>query len=426
MTKKLEIQYVEIRTLKSADYNPRKISTEPLKQLTESISRFGMVDPLIVNSAPNRQNVVIGGHMRLKAAKALKHEFIPVVYVHIEDIEREKELNIRLNKNTGEWDINKLKEFPTDFLLDIGFTDLDLKSFWQDDLEVTEESFDVEKELKKIKEPKTKLGDLILLGEHRLICGDSTDPNVLKRLLSEEKASMIYSDPVYNIKIDYNGGIGGKQNYGGNVNDTRTYDEYKEFIRKSLECALSVSDKDIHVFYWCDQTYIGLFQDLYRKYGIENKRVCMWVKNSQNPTPGVAFNKCYEPCVYGVRGRPYLSDTQNLNEIINKETTTGNALLEELSDIWAVKRLSGKDYEHATSKPPKLHEKSIKRCTKPGDIILDSFSGSASTLIAGEHLERKVYAVELEPAFCDLAIKRFEALTGKKARIVKVDEEAKN
>ncbi len=136
----------------------------------------------------------------------------------------------------------------------------------------------------------------------------------------------------------------------------------------------------------------------------------MWLKNSQNPVPGVAFNKCYEPCTYGLIGKPYIApNLQNLNEVLNKEMTTGNSLLEETLDhldIWMTKRLSGKDYEHATSKPPKLHSKAIRRCSKPGDIILDSFSGSASTMIAAEQLKRRVYALELESVFCDLAMRQ--------------------
>jgi DNA modification methylase len=106
---------------------------------------------------------------------------------------------------------------------------------------------------------------------------------------------------------------------------------------------------------------------------------------------------------------------------------TGNNLVEEINNqtnIWAEKRLSSKDYQHATSKPTSLHERAIRRCTKPNDIILDSFSGSGSTLIAGEQLKRRVYAVELEPVFCDLTIKRFENLTGIKAKIIRDNEEA--
>lgn len=420
-TNNISIVYVPVCDLKPAEYNPRKISKESLAQLKESISRFELVDPVIVNGAPKRKNIVIGGHMRLRAAKELGHKTVPVVYVQIPSLKKEQELNLRLNRNTGEWDFEKLKFFEMDFLSDVGFSDIDLSNVWTENLETENDDFDEEKELMQIKEPKTKVGDLIQLGGHRLICGSSTDPKVLARLFGEERASMIYSDPPYNINIDYNGGIGGKQNYGGNVLDTRTDIEYKEFIAKTMIAALSVAKPDTHVFYWCDQIYIGLMQELYRELGIANKRVCLWLKNSQNPVPSVAFNKCYEPCVYGLRGKPYIAKSiQNLNEVLNKEITTGNNLIEETLDhldVWLVKRLSGKDYEHATSKPPKLHEKAIRRCTKPGEIILDSFSGSGSTMIAAEQLKRRVYAVELEPAFCDLAIKRYEKLTGNKAKV---------
>ena len=414
----IKVEYVAIHDLKPATYNPRKISNEALDQLKESIERFAVIDPLIVNGAPNRKNVVIGGHMRLRAAKALRHTSIPVVYVSIPDEKKEKELNLRLNKNTGEWDFEKLKSFEFGSLLDVGFDTDELNSIWTQHMEAEEEGFDVETELAEIKEPITRYGDLIQLGKHRLICGDCTKPDLLKRLFGNKQASMIYSDPPYNINLDYNKGIGGKKSYGGNVKDDRSYSEYREFIKHSLESALSVTHKDAHIFYWSDQTYIGLIQELYRSLGIQNKRVCLWIKNGQNPTPSVAFNKCYEPCTYGVRGKPYIAKAvSDLNEVMNKEVGTGNQSLDDISDIWIEKRLCGKEYEHATSKPPKLHEKAIRRCTKPNDIILDSFSGSASTLIAAEQLGRRVYAVELEPLFCDLAIKRFEQLTGIKAII---------
>jgi hypothetical protein len=156
-------------------------------------------------------------------------------------------------------------------------------------------------------------------------------------------------------------------------------------------------------------------QTLYTAHGIENKRVCLWVKNGHNPTPGVAFNKCYEPCTYGVCGKPYLGPEKGFTEIFNTDIGNGN---QSFDDIWTIKRLAKDDYAHATSKPPKLHETAILRCTKPGDIILDSFGGSGSTLIAGEMLQRRVFMVELEPVFCELIIRRFEKLTGIKAQIV--------
>ena len=231
---------------------------------------------------------------------------------------------------------------------------------------------------------------------------------------------MIYSDPIYNIDIDYNKGIGGEAQYGGNVQDKRSEDAYRDLIKKSMECALTVAQDDVHVFYWSDQKYIWLMQTLYAELGIENKRVCMWVKNGFNPTPKSAFNKCYEPCTYGVRGKPYLSKKKDITEILNKNVGNGNATLD---DIWAIKRMSGNNYQHATSKPIELHEKAILRCTKVNDIILDSFAGSGSTLIAAEQLGRRVYCVDLEPVFCDLITKRWEHLTGKKAKIIKHYEE---
>ena len=400
--------------------NPRIINSKQLADLTKSLKKFNLVEiPAI-----DKDGKILAGHQRLKVLQILgrgEEEIdVRVPNRKLTTKEAEKYL-ISSNALGGDWDLDKLKSFDLDLLLDVGFDKVDLSHLWDAELEVKDEDFDIEKELEQINKPKTKLGDLIHLGPHKLLCGDSTNPYNLKRLFGNERASMIYSDPVYNISIDYNKGIGGKQNYGGTVNDNKSEAEYRNLIKSSLENALAVSKKDTHIFYWSDQTYIWLIQELYRELGIINKRVCLWIKNGHNPTPGVAFNKVYEPCTYGVRGKPYIvPNIQNLNGVMNKEITTGNNLLEETLDhldVWLVKRLSSKDYEHATSKPPKLHEKAIRRCTRPGDIILDSFSGSASTLIAGEQLKRKVYAAELEPIFCDLAIKRYEKLTGIKAKI---------
>ena len=160
----------------------------------------------------------------------------------------------------------------------------------------------------------------------------------------------------------------------------------------------------------------------YRKLGIQNRRVCLWIKNGFNVTPQICFNKTYEPCTYGTLGKPYLNNSlQNLSEVMNPELGNGNSLVEDITkniDIWAEKRIPGSSYMHATQKPCQLAERAIRRCTKPNDIILDSFAGSGSTLIAGEQLKRRVYCVELEPVFCDLIIARFEKLTGIKARII--------
>lgn len=415
-----ETRQNKVNDLIPQEVNPRKISNKQMSDLKRSLKKFNLVEiPAI-----DYDGTILAGHQRIKALQLLGRgdELIDVRVPNRKLTEQEaKEYLIGSNKLGGDWDYDLLRSFDMDTLTFAGFDQVELAKFWDEDNQTKEDGFEVEKELKQIKEPITKLGDIIYLGKHKILCGDSTNKDNLSKLLGDERASMIYSDPVYNISIDYDGGIGGKKDYGGNVNDTRTYEEYKNFIKDSLIASLAVSDTNIHVFYYCDQIYIGLIQDVYRSLGIENKRVCLWLKNSQNPVPKVYCNKAYEPAVYGIRNKPYLAESiKDLNEVMNKEFTTGNDLISQVDDfieIWTAKRLSAKEYQHATSKPITLHEKAIKRCTKPNDIIIDSFLGSGSTLLAAEQLGRRVYGCELEPRFCDLIIKRYEALTGTKAII---------
>lgn len=418
--KKLQWHTVQkkVNDLIPQEVNPRIITDKQMSDLKKSLNKYNLVEIPAIDLTGK----ILAGHQRVRALQLLGRgeELIDVRIPNRKLTEKEsKQYLIASNALGGDWDFESLKSFNLDILLDTGFDTMQLAKFWDEEKEIKDDSFNIEKELKNIIVPKTKLGDIVLLGNHKIICGDSTRIETLNKLFREEKASMIYSDPVYNLRINYDSGIGGNNNYGGNVNDCRTFEEYKIFIKESLDCAISVSFPDTHIFYWCDQIYIGLIQEIYRILGINNKRVCLWLKNNQNPVPKVAFNKVYEPAVYGIRGNPYLNKSiNNLNEVMNKEFTTGNDLLTQVDsfiDVWTSKRLSAKDYEHATSKPPRLHEKAIKRCTKPGDIILDSFLGSGSTLLAGEQLDRRVYGCELEPRFCDLIVKRYEKFTNKKA-----------
>lgn len=412
MKQQLHVEYINTNLLNAAAYNPRSWDQKAISDLTESVKRFGLVDPIIVNNAPNRKNIVIGGHFRLKIAKDLGYTEVPVVYLNIPEEQKEKELNLRLNKNTGDWDYELLKAFNMDLLLDIGFDNEDLSSVWDEQLSVEDDSFDIDKEIKNIKVPQTKLGDVYKLGDHILICGDST-----KICPFPQKVAFIYCDPPYNIRLNYNKGVGNTSKYGGKTNDNKSQIEFKAFLKQTIENALSSSKHDAHVFYWCDENHIGLLQELYLELGIDPQRVCLWIKNNQNPTPQLAFNKLYEACVYGTIGKPYLSPSvKNLNEVLNKEIGTGNRLPDDILDlfnIWLAKRIPGNEYEHPTQKPPSLHEKALRRCTRVGDTVLDLFGGSGSTLIACEQLKRKAILVEIEPVFCDLIIKRFEKLTGK-------------
>lgn len=415
----LAVQQVPIATLRRAEYNPRKHSSEQFKQLKTSMSRFGFQEPIIINMAKGREGVIISGHFRTEVAEALNYTEVPAVLVNIPDIKKERELNLRMNANVGSWDIDLLKKFDIEVLMDVGFDDSTLSAIWDDALATEDDDFDVERAVRQIESPQTKPGDLIALGSHRLLCADGTDLAAVKRLVGRDLVSMVDLDPPYNIDLDYSKGISTDGKYGGSTNDRKSEPEYRAFLQSLLANGLAVAQPDCHVFCYCDESYIGMLQGLYPELGISPKRVCLWVKNNLNMTPQIAFNKAYEPCIYGVRGRPYLSPkSKNLTEILNKEVAVGNRSIDDILDIfniWLAKRDPAVDYEHPTQKPPTLHEKALRRCTKPGDIVLDLTAGSGSLMVACEQLKRRAFMCEIEPIFCDVIVARFESLTGQKA-----------
>lgn len=413
---------VKTADLVPASYNPRKISVKEREELTKSIEQFGRVEPVIVNTG-SRSNCVIGGHQRIKIYVDLGILEIEAKVPSRELTEdEEKELNLRLNKNQGSWDEELLKGFDIDMLLGVGFEDYELQSIF-DDIEVIDDEFDLEKAIKETITPKVSLGEIWQLGNHRLLVGSSTDKEAVARLMANDTADIVYCDAPYNIGLDYSKGMGNKEKYGGSYSakdDSKKDIDYKKFIDESMTTALSFAKKDAHVFYWCDATNIGLIQSLYEQHSVNSRRVCMWIKNNQNPTPQIAFNKVYEPCVYGTVGKPYLNTSlQNTNEVLNQEVTSGNQLHDEITemiDIWIVKRDNAQEYKHPTQKPVTLNEKPLKRCSAPGAIIFSGFAGSGSDLIACEQLQRKWRGVEIDLIFATIIIDRWEKFTNLKAK----------
>ena len=243
----LKVVYLLISEIIAAIYNPRIWDEAAMEQLMKSITLFGMIDPLIVNIAENRKYTLVGGHMRIEALKRLGWTEVPCVFVDIPDESRERELNLRLNKNTGQWDFEKLKDFDITLLLDVGFGEQELSGIWDNMLAVENDGFDIEKELKKAIETEIKPGDLFQLGPHRIICGDSQDLDILTTLVGKEKIAMLYTDPVYNISLDYGKGIGGNRNYGGEaINDSKTLAEYESFLSTCIGNVLEICKSNIH------------------------------------------------------------------------------------------------------------------------------------------------------------------------------------
>jgi DNA modification methylase len=404
------------------DKNPHVMTDTEKGNLSKSLDKFDYVEVVIINT----DNRLIGGHQRRNdfIAKGKHDELIDVRVPNRKLTDKEfEELAIRLNKNRGHDDEGLLKQFfAVDDLKDWGFDEQELNDIFDIEVELKEDNFNLEEELAKIEKPVTKKCDLYLLGNHKLLCGDSTNANDLEKLESLQIASVIYCDPPYNIGLSYHKGIKGNSNkktYTNNVfSDNMKDADYLEWVKKTIACALLVSKKDVHIFYWCDPKYIGLIQAAFQQSKIKNKSVCFWLKNQFNPVIQMAFNRVIEPCVYGTIGKPRLNtNITNLSEILNQDVSGRNIheSVLDITDLWLAHRDKTNDYVHPTQKPITLHEKPLKRCSAPGDTVVDLFGGSGSTLISCEQLGRKALLIERDPVFCDVIVKRWEALTGKKA-----------
>ena len=404
----------KVKDLIRYEKNPRKLSEVQLEGLKRSLKKFNVAELPCVNT----DGTLVAGNQRVLALSLLgrDEEEIEVRVPNRTLSKKEfRDYLLTSNRSGASWDFEKLaSEFNIDELLAAGFDSLDLSNIFDDNLEVTDDEFNEDKEVEKAQKTDIKVGDLFTLGRHRLLCADAIDPKSVQQLMNGEQVNLINDDLPFNINLDYDKGVGGRGTYGGKTNDKKTDAEYEVFVRSIMKNALSVAKSDAHVMFWCDERYVWLFQKIYRELGIDSKRLCIWIKDNQSPTPKVAFNKVTEFCVYGTIGSPWLNNrVRNLNEIQNKEVTTGNRLTDDILDlfnIWLVKRLPGSEYEHPTQKSPTLHEKALRRCTRPGDRILDLTAGSGSILSACEQLKRTAYLCEMDPVFCQVIINRFKQL----------------
>lgn len=425
MKGKIQTINIAIKDLKPHPKNPKKHWEEGIK---ESIKEFGYLPSIVIDE----DNTILLGHGRWKALQELGYDAIQVIQkTGLSKKEKEKLMLID-NQTTikGGYDQELLKAFGLEQLLETGFGEEELTAMWDDVLTVDDDGFNATKEASKIKKPAIKTGERYQLGNHFIMCGDSTKEEDVKKLMGGGLADMCISDPPYNIGLNYDTGITTtstkyRKNFPDlkfkGVNDNKKTGEYKLFLDATIKNAIKVLKGNSHIFYWCDENYIWLLQTLYKENGIRNERVCLWIKNNFNMNPQKAFNKVFEPCVYGSIGKPHLNKSyQNLNELLNKEIEQGNQVIDEILDIiniWLVRRDPAQEYAHPTQKPITLLEKPIKRCTRPGDVVIDLFGGSGSTLMACEQANRKAYLMEIDPIFVEVIIKRWEIFTNKKAKL---------
>lgn len=438
--KKINVRYVDSAVLNPAPYNPRKWDENAVTSLEKSINKYGLVDPLIVNDAPERKNIVIGGHFRLHVAKKLGITQIPVVYVTISDIEKEKDLNLRLNKAVGEWDWDLLKEFDQSFLADVGFDSEELDKLFDFD---TPEEFDLQKELNKldIKSVNIQKGDIYALGDSRLMCGDSTIPEDFARLMGNEKAHMCFTDPPY--ILDY---LNGKKKHGAATEGfgykrDRKYLETDvippDFTDKWMENVHNYSQQDFSIICYENWKNIRTIWDVMEKYW-KVKNMLVW--HLPNRTQGFAakykfFSKhdiamvgtagdivCneeaeedllqneYETALFAIQGHPQWESYEK-----GKKYCPTDFIEYKASD----EKSSGQGVVFGT-KPLEILIPYIKVLTRQGELIVEPFGGSGSTLIAATKMKRRCFLMEKSPVYAEVIKKRWEKLTGEKG--VKLNE----
>lgn len=434
----LKIEYVSISELNPAAYNPRKWSADTTAQLKESIKRYGLVDPLVVNSAPSRMNILIGGHFRLHVAKQLEYTEVPVVYVNIPDIVKEKELNVRLNKNLGEFDYALLADFGEIFLKDVGFTSEELDDIFP--VDEVPEVFDLEKELKKlnIQNINVQKGDVYQLGDSQLMCGDSTLESDMLKLMGGDRADMCFTDPPY--ILDYLRGKkkGGKPTEGFGLKRDRKYLETDvlppDFTDLWMANIAKIQKLDFSIIVYENPKNLRTIWNALEKHW-KYRNTIVW--HLPNRVQGFSakykfFNKC-DIALVGTSGAVALNEEPEIDELLQNEyetalfATSGKPHWEtygkgkkycptDFIDYKASdEKSSGQGIIFGT-KPLEILIPYIKVLTKRGDLIVEPFGGSGSTLIAATKMQRRCFIMEKSSVYAEVIMNRWSKLTGDKPR----------
>ncbi len=387
----MEIIKLNIKDIKPYKNNAKIHTKEQIEQIKKSIQQFGMNDPIAVWGD---ENLIVEGHGRLEALKQLGYQEVECIRLdHLTDEER-RAYTLAHNKLTmnTDFDFDILND-ELDSIIDInmedfGFLDLDD----EEEKEVEEDNFEVEPP----EEPKAKYGDIYQLGEHRLMCGDSTKEEDVALLMDGNKADMVFTDPPYNV--DYSNverPKPGKKDFGKIENDIMDEEDFFNFLSNVYKRLDENTKKNSSFYIWYASKSTIPFYTAFVNTNIKINEQIIWKKPML-----LGRNKyqwAHEPCIFAIKGSPYFTD--------DRTKTT----------VWDFGGYDKSKNIHPTQKPLFLPVEAIKNSSKENDIVLDLFGGSGSTLIACEQLNRKCYMMELDPKYCDVIIERWEKFTGKKA-----------
>ena len=375
----MQIQQKQIKDLIPYINNSRTHSDDQVAQIAASIKEFGWTNPILIDGT----NGIIAGHGRLAAARKLGMDIVPVIELSYLSESQKKALIIADNKlalNAG-WDttilsleLESLQETDFDLSL-LGFSDKELNELLEP--EVVEGLTNEDAVPDAPVDPKTKLGDIYQLGNHRLMCGDSTSIDAVEKLMDGNSVDLLFTDPPYNVAFN---GRSGKHDVI--KNDNLSESDFETFIGEVCNTIKAINPKVYYI--WCNWKFYGILQNK-----LDYKTCIVWAKNVFGM--GNGYRHQHEFCLFNGK----------IDEFVKNE-----------SDLWEVKK--DHNYVHPTQKPVALSVRAFGNHIKLLNV-LDLFGGSGSTLIGAEQTGRKAYVMELDPKYCDVIVKRWEDFTGKQA-----------
>jgi len=404
------IKKVKITEVIANPNNPRLIKDEKFKKLVKSIQDF----PDMLNVRPivvNKDMVVLGGNMRLKAIKEAGHTEVAVEIVDWNE-QQQKEFIVKDNVGYGEWDWDDLaNNWDAQELTEWG---LDIPGFVNDETiaEVIEDDYEIPDEINT----DIVKGDLFEIGEHKLLCGSSTETDTWAKIFGQELADMVMTDPPYNV--NYEGGTGLKI-----MNDEMSNDSFYQFLYDFYTALASYTKAGGAWYVWHADSEGANFRQAFKDSGLLLKQCLIWVKNSM-VMGRQDYHWKHEPCLYGWKegAAHYFTDDRTKTTVIEDQVDYRKLSKKELLDL--VKEITSdkqkttilhcdKPYKndvHPTMKPIKLLAPLIENSSKVGQLIADGFLGSGSTMVASHQLKRKCYGTELDPKYCQVIVDRMQKL----------------
>lgn len=412
---KHKVEYRKIADLEKWADNPRTITKKELEGLMQSLKEdpdYFEGRPILLSDRTGKP-VIFAGNQRYEAAKALGWEEVPTVLYHCETEEEEIRRAMRDNHNNGEWDLdmiaNKFSDYPLDEWLGSDW-DRMADEFGFDDEEIIE---DKPPEIVEDEPPISEMGKIYQLGQHRVMCGDSTNPADVLLLMDGQIADMIMTDPPYNVNVSNSQGMTIE-------NDNMSSDAFNDFLNSAFENMANALKPGGPFYIWYGDSEDVTFRTAAKNNSLVVKQCLIWVKDTFN-LGRQDYQWQHEPCLYGWKDGAghYFTDDRSLATIIDDRQDINKMSKGELLTV--VKRLMKNgvkttvidcekptaNKDHPTMKPVKMIAELIRNSSKPGEKVLDCFGGSGSTMIACEQLGRPSFTMEYDPKYCDVIRKRY-------------------